>query len=224
MKITDSGFHNISEVEESSIVISSWVQAVFFDNNSKVSEIILEENAQLKYFGYFWEENTFNKHIITKGEKSSAKINCFLLAQENKKITSKVFGEVAASESKIDTDIIALAKNEGSIDIDGIIQINNGVEKVEWYLNETNIFLWDKWSVRGFPTLLVRSNDVQAGHGCNIEKISDEKLFYLRSRWIWKENALTMMVISYIETIFGDLQKYDQDFHDTLVSQIINDI
>ncbi|MGB2111461.1 MAG: SufD family Fe-S cluster assembly protein [Patescibacteria group bacterium] len=56
--------------------------------------------------------------------------------------------------------------------------------------------------MRGFPTLLVRSNDVQAGHGCNIEKISDEKLFYLRSRGVDKQNALTMMVIAYIETIF----------------------
>lgn len=224
MKITQTGFHNISQSTEKTITISENCTAILFDNNSSVEEIILLENAQLKYFWYFWEENIFNKHIITKGENSSAKVNCFLLAQENKKITSKVFGEVAASESKIDTTIIALAKNEGSIDIDGIIQINNGVEKVEWYLNETNIFLWDKWSVRGFPTLLVRSNDVQAGHGCNIEKISDEKLFYLRSRGVDKQNALTMMVIAYIETIFWDLQNHDTDFHDDLVSQIINKI
>lgn len=224
MKITQSGFHNISQSTEKTIIISADCTAILFDDNSSIEEIILEENAQLKYFWYFWEENIFNKHIITKWENSSAKVNCFLLAQENQKVTSKIFWEVAASESKIDTTIIALAKNEGSIDIDGIIQINENIEKVEWYLNETNIFLWEKWAVRGFPTLLVRSNDVQAGHGCNIEKISDEKLFYLRSRGVDKQNALTMMVIAYIETIFWDIQNYDKEFHDELVSQIINKI
>lgn len=224
MIIQQSGFHDISEISEEQIIIWEWVEVVFFDKNISVQEIILEKGAKLQYFGYFWEENIFNKHFITRWERSRANVNCFLLSQANVKITSKVFGEVAASHSKIDTDIVALAKNEGFIDIDGIIQINHWVEKVEWYLDETNIFLWEKGTVRWFPTLLVRSNDVQAGHGCNIEKISDEKLFYLRSRWVEKQNALTMMVWAYVESIFWDLEKVNKEFHDTLVSQIINDI
>lgn len=224
MKITESGFHNISQLDASSITIASWTQVVIFDDNVAVEEFILEENACLKYFWFFWEENIFNKHIITKGENSDAQVNTFLLAQADMKVTSKVFGEVAANGSKIDTTVIALAKNQWSIDIDGIIQINENVSKVQWYLNETNIFLWDTGSVRGFPTLLVRSNDVQAGHGCNIEKISDEKLFYLRSRGVEKQNALSMMVSAYIESVFWELQTYDKDFHDELVSKIINNI
>lgn len=224
MKITDSGFHNISEIDDKILIIAEWQEVIIFDNNSNIEKIILEENAHVKYFWYFWEEKIFNKHIITQGNKSIAEVKAFLLAQPDVKVTSKVFWEVAASESKIDTTLIALAKNNWSIDIDGIIQINENVEKVEWYLNETNIFLWDKWSVRWFPTLLVRSNDVQAGHGCNIEKISDEKLFYLRSRWVDKQNALTMMVSAYIESIFWELQNHNKQFHDDLVSGIINNI
>jgi Fe-S cluster assembly scaffold protein SufB len=124
----------------------------------------------------------------------------------------------------IDIDVVSLVSNGWNIDLDGIIQINEWIEKVEGYLDETNIFLWDKWSVRGFPTLLVRSDDVKAGHGCNIEKISDEKLFYMRSRWIWKENALMMIVNSYIETIFSGLEKVDEDFHNGLVERILQEI
>jgi Fe-S cluster assembly scaffold protein SufB len=36
--------------------------------------------------------------------------------------------------------------------------------------------------IRGIPTLLVASSDVKANHSCAIEKISDSKIFYLRSR------------------------------------------
>lgn len=224
MKITEPGFHNISQLDTKTLRITAWNEVVMFDDGATIEEIILEENACLKYFWFFWEENTFHKHIITQGEKSDAQVNVFLLAQADKKVTSKVFGEVAASQSKIDTNIVALAKNKWSVDIDGIIQINENVSKVQGYLNETNIFLWDNGSVRWFPTLLVRSNDVQAWHGCKIEKISDEKLFYLRSRWVEKQNALTMMVTAYIETIFWELGTVDSQFHNQVVSQIIDNI
>ena len=78
--------------------------------------------------------------------------------------------------------------------------------------------------MRGFPTLLVRSNDVKAGHGCNIEKISDEKLFYLRSRGMQRDDALLMMVQSYIETIFWKLENIQKEYHDELVEKILEEI
>ncbi|MGB2111462.1 MAG: hypothetical protein ACPHY8_06725 [Patescibacteria group bacterium] len=50
MKITQTGFHNISQSTEKTITISENCTAILFDNNSSVEEIILLENAQLKYF------------------------------------------------------------------------------------------------------------------------------------------------------------------------------
>lgn len=224
MNITESGFLDISDIKENKIVISKDTQVVIFDKGSKIETITLEENAKLDYFAYFSEDKTYNKHFVTAWEKSEANVNCFLLSRWKKSVTAKIFWEVASSNSKIDTDIVSLVQEGWKIDLDGIIQINEKVEKVEWYLDETNIFLWDSWSVRGFPTLLVRSNDVKAGHGCNIEKISDEKLFYLRSRWMKREDALLMMVQSYIETIFGKLENTKKEYHDELVEQILEEI
>jgi Fe-S cluster assembly scaffold protein SufB len=224
MNITKPGFHNISEISEKILTIPKNMEVVFYDEWNSVENIILEEWAKLQYFGYFSKWDIYKKHIITAWEKSSASVNCFLLSKADTKVTAKVTGEVWASYSLIDTDVVSLVSDGWNIDLDGIIQINEWVEKVEGYLDETNIFLWDKWSVRGFPTLLVRSDDVKAGHGCNIEKISDEKLFYMRSRWIWKENALMMIVSSYIETIFADLEKIDEEFHNQLVDKILQEI
>jgi Fe-S cluster assembly scaffold protein SufB len=224
MNITKSGFHNISEITEKTLTISKNIEVVFYDEWNCVENIILEEWAKLEYFGYFSKDITYLKHVKTAGEKSQASVNCFLLSKAETKVTAKVIGEVWASYSLIDTDVVSLVLDGWNIDLDGIIQINEWIEKVEGYLDETNIFLWDKWSVRGFPTLLVRSDDVKAGHGCNIEKISDEKLFYMRSRWIGKENALMMIVSSYIETIFSGLEKVDEDFHNSLVERILLEI
>jgi len=107
-----------------------------------------------------------------------------------------------ASHSYLDMHIVSFVSDNGIIDLDGIVHIVEGVEKVEGYLKEENIFLGSTGKVRGLPTLLVHSNDVKAAHACNMEKISDEKLFYLRSRGLPREDATMIMLDSYIRKTF----------------------
>jgi len=78
-------------------------------------------------------------------------------------------------------------------------------------LVEENIFLGATGKVRGLPTLLVHSNDVKASHACNMERISDEKLFYLRSRGLPREDATVLMLESYIARIFWKLGAVDNE-------------
>lgn len=224
MKISYSGFQDISNFNDNILVIEEWVDAIVFDRWSNITNIQLEKNAKLQYFGYFSDGISVEKHFETLWEWSDANINCFIHGKGNDTVNAKILWEVAKSKSKIDIDAIAIVSDAWNVHIDWIIQINKGVEKVEGFLDETNIFLWDKWSVRGFPTLLVRSNDVKAGHGCNIEKISDEKLFYLRSRGINKNDSVTMMIQSYVETIFSNLESVDNQFHNNLIEEIIEKI
>lgn len=224
MKISYSGFQNISNSIDDILIVEEWIEAVVFDRSGYIKNIKLEKNAKLQYFGYFSDGISVEKHFETLWEWADADVNCFLHGKWDNWVKAKILWEVAISKSKIDIDAISIVSNGWKVDIDWIIQINKGVEKVEWFLDETNIFIWDNGSVRGFPTLLVRSNDVKAWHGCNIEKISDDKLFYLRSRGINRMDSVTMMIQSYIETIFSDLENIDSDFHNNLLWEIIEKI
>lgn len=77
---------------------------------------------------------------------------------------------------------------------------------------EENIFLGSKGSIRGIPSLLVHSDDVEAGHAARIERVSDEKLYYLRSRGIPKDDAIVMMIESAVRNLFSDLEtKYQPE-------------
>lgn len=107
------------------------------------------------------------------------------------------------------------------IDLDGVVDIVKNVEKVEGYLSEENIFLGSSGKVRGLPTLLVHSDDVKASHGCNMERIPDEKLFYLRSRGLPKEDATVLMLESYIYKIFGELESVDENLYTELKENIL---
>lgn len=42
----------------------------------------------------------------------------------------------------------------------------------------------------------MHSDDVQAGHAARIERVSDEKLYYLRARGIPHDDATVMMIRS----------------------------
>ena len=54
-----------------------------------------------------------------------------------------------------------------------------------------------------------------------MEKISDDKLFYLRSRGLPKEDATVLMLESYIAKIFGDIESYDQDLYSDVKQRIL---
>jgi len=57
-----------------------------------------------------------------------------------------------------------------------------------------------------------------------MEKISDEKLFYLRSRGVEKENAMRMMIEAKIKNLYKCLEMYDKEFYDELLDEILKKI
>ncbi len=223
MKITESGLYLASEITDAEITFADDLEVSFFDDTFHIEKFILWENTKLKYFSSFITEGTYNKHFLLSSESAELQVKNFLYAESNT-ITSKILGELEANHAKEDIHIVSFAGPNGAIDLDGIVQIDEWIEKVEWYLKEENIFLWESGKIRWIPTLLVRSNDVSASHACNIEKISDEKLFYLRSRGIEKSDATSMMILSYIEKIFWDLKDIDEELYERVISEIISKI
>lgn len=208
---------------ESEVHIANGANVLIFDENASLEKVTFWEGASLKYFGYFETEKTFDKHFFINGENSRCEVNC-LLSSRWEKVTAKVDGELAASGSYLDMNIVSFVSENGLIDLDGIVNIIEGVAWVEWYLVEENIFLGTKGKVRGLPTLLVHSNDVKASHACNMQRISDEKLFYLRSRGLPKDDATVMMLESYIAKVFSHLGEVDSELCRSIKYRILERI
>jgi len=67
----------------------------------------------------------------------------------------------------------------------------------------------------------VHSNDVKAAHACNMQRIPDETLYYLRSRGLPKEDATVLMLESYIYKIFGELETVDENLYTEIKEDIL---
>jgi len=213
----------MTEELSAEIHIADGVNAMIYDEADLLKKVTFWKDATLKYFGYFEQEKTFDKHFSIDGVDNRCEIYS-LLSSKGEKITAKINWELASSGSFLDMHIVSFVSNNGIIDLDGIVHIIEWIEKVEGYLSEENIFLWERGKVRGLPTLLVHSNDVKAAHACNMERISDDKLFYLRSRWLPREDATVLMLESYIAKVFGDLEEKHEDLYSELKQRILERI
>lgn len=211
MKITQSWFYDISQFENSDITLAPWIRVCLFDAWDSVKKINISQGVTFDYYGFFTSGFVGEKHFHLLASEAEGTIKV-LTHTSQERLNLKLLGQLSDSSTKVDIDIIALVQNGADVDIDGCVQIDENIEKVEGYLHQTNIFLWESGKVRWIPTLLVRSNDVKAAHGCNIERISDDKLFYMRSRGVPKEDALKLMIGSYFERVFSELRVKKSDF------------
>lgn len=222
MNLTENKLYMSGDLEKE-IHIADGVQVLIYDEQNILETVTFGKGAQLKYFWYFETHNSFNKHFLINGEDNRCEVFS-LLSSRGEEITAKINGELASSGSYLDMHIVSFVSDNGVIDLDGIVHITQGIAKVEWYLEEENIFVGSTGKVRGLPTLLVHSDDVKAGHACNMEKISDDKLFYLRARGLPKEDATVLMLESYIAKIFWDLEEVNEDLYNGLKERILERI
>ena len=225
MNITKNWFYKISELELSDNKIIIWdnLTVALFDDSEDLQNISVWENSTLEYFSFFSEQWKYRKHFLSNELHSKVVVKSLIYA-ENNKIDAVIFWELAINSTQNYTDILSFAWENGEVKLDWILQINSALREVKGRLDEENIFLWESGKISGIPTLLVETNDVEASHSCKMEKISDEKLFYLRSRWVEKENAMRMMIEAKIKNLYKCLEMYDSEFYEELLERILEKI
>ena len=56
-----------------------------------------------------------------------------------------------------------------------------------------------------YPYIEIDESDVSVGHEASVSKIGEEQLFYLKSRGLSEEEAITMVVSGFIEPLVREL-------------------
>ena len=229
MKISESWFYKLEEVLGTERHIEIWenIQVQFFDVLEWDLKIEVGAGSKLQYFSYFkwekWEEKKYSKEIILVWEGAESYIQSMNYAEKNS-LAVRIWSESLTNNGQLDTNILSFSWKWGKVAIDGILRIEKDTSGNRGALDEENIFLWEDAHISGIPTLYVETNDMEAGHACRVEKISDDKLFYLRSRGLGRENALAIMIEAKIRNIFSQLEKIDEEFYTELLDEILETI
>ena len=220
MQITKSWFYNLEDFWEiSRFEISDWLKIIALDNWKTSKEIIVWKDVDLKICWFLEKEENYEIVFRQIWEKSNLEVNYLNLAKNSEKIKAKIHSKIESNFSQSNVFVSSICWDNWEVDLDWIIELAPNFRKMAWHLTEENIFLWDKGRVRWIPALLVKSNEVETSHACKIEKISEEDLFYLRSRWIDKQNASFILVESKVKNIFKNME--NEEIYPDLIEKIL---
>ncbi len=162
-------------------------------DSDRARTIVVQNNTHLEWYSLTTGTGHYSLHFIT--ESGESLVRMLLLAKDNH-IQTTVHSTLASSHTLTNIHIISLVGESGIITLNGVVEITSGIQKVSGHILEENIFLGSTGQIRGIPSLLVHSDDVEAGHAARIERIPDEKLYYLRARGIPRDDATVMMIRS----------------------------
>jgi Fe-S cluster assembly scaffold protein SufB len=167
-------------------------------------KVTISNHTKLRWYGVMSGQNKYDLEFVTESGENIVRF--LLLAGADKKLETTIYSRLISSHTVTNIHILSLVSDAGIIELNGTVQIDANIAKVKWHILEENIFLGSKGNIRWIPSLLVHSDDVEAGHAARIERVSDEKLYYLRARGIPKDDATVMMIESSVSGLFEGLE------------------
>ena len=204
------------------ISIAPDIEVILFDAWVNETSITLWKGAKLQFFWYY-EKGNIHKTIINEWEKSDAQIKICNFSLHSSLNLKGIF-ETQANYTKSHTEILSFAWIGWNISLEARSFVEKGIKKASVSLSEKNVFLDEEASIRCIPWLFVASDDVEAHHACQIERIDNKHLFYLQSRWINHKRALCFLLEASFRNNFLLLKEFDEKKYQEVFKKIMKHI
>jgi Fe-S cluster assembly protein SufB len=98
-----------------------------------------------------------------------------------------------------------IAAGRGSNAYRGLVKILKGAENARNYTQCDSLLMGDKCSAHTFPYIEVRNPTATVEHEATTSRISEDQLFYLQSRGLSTEDAVSMVVNGFCKAVFKEL-------------------
>ena len=117
---------------------------------------------------------------------------------------------------------VGIASNGAKIIFDVTGKIESGMAKSRCSQLSKGILMDDESVINAKPILLIDEYDCFANHGASIGKMSDEALFYIRSRGLTKEDAFFLIISGIINPYIDSIpdEKYKEEISNRLSNLI----
>ena len=99
----------------------------------------------------------------------------------------------------------SISKGTGRSSYRGLVKIHKGAKRSRSNVVCDALLLDENSRTDTYPYMEIEEDDVSIGHEATVSKVADEQLFYLQSRGISEEDAMSMIVNGFIEPITKEL-------------------
>ncbi len=203
--------------------------------HSAVVEIIVQEGARCRYTTIQnWSKNVYNlvtkraaayKNATMEwvdgnlGSKLTMKYPAVWLMEEGARgeILSVAFasddqhqdagGKVVHVAPNTSSQIISksISKGTGRSSYRGLVKVYKGAENVKSNVVCDALLLDETSKTDTYPYIEIEEERVSVGHEATVSKVAEEQIFYLQSRGLSEDEAMSMIINGFIEPIAKEL-------------------
>jgi Fe-S cluster assembly scaffold protein SufB len=95
----------------------------------------------------------------------------------------------------------SISKDGGRTSYRGLVHVDEGATKAKSFVRCDALILDDQSRSDTYPYMEVGEQDAQIGHEATVSKVGDDQLFYLMSRGLSEQQAMSMIVNGFIEPV-----------------------
>ena len=184
--------------------IQNWSTNVY---NLVTQRAFVEENGTMEWVDANLGSKVTMKYpaCYLKGEGAHGEMLSMAFAGPNQiqDAGSKMIHFASNTSSKVTSKSISRGNGEASYR--GMVRVASGLENVKSNAVCDALLLDPESRSDTYPTIDVGSKKVSIGHEATVSKIGEEQLFYLNSRGLSDEEAMTMVVSGFIEPLVKEL-------------------
>src|ERR1700745_745386 len=95
----------------------------------------------------------------------------------------------------------SISKDAGRTSYRGLVRFEEGAHKSKSFVRCDALLLDDKSRSDTYPYIEFGEQDAQVGHEATVSKVGDDQLFYLMSRGLSEQQAMSMIVNGFLEPV-----------------------
>jgi Fe-S cluster assembly protein SufD len=115
---------------------------------------------------------------------------------------------------------VGLLDEDASGIFNGRVMVHQDAQRTNAFQSNKNILLSDNATMNTKPELEIYADDVKCSHGATIGQVDQEALFYLQSRGIPKQIAMSMLLQGFSIEVTDKI--VDEDFRGKVLEQILD--
>ena len=176
----------------------------YYSMNNKIAE-----NANLDYiitdFGGI--KTISNYYSKLEGDMAKNNVRTMYLGTEEQLLDLNYIAEVYGKKGDIDIEVYGALKGNSKKNFKGTIDFKKGCKKSKGNENEYCMLLSKTAKSKALPMLLCSEEDVEGTHSNSAGKIDEEKLYYIMTRGISKEDAQKLIVKAKFNSVLENIEK-----------------
>ncbi len=171
------------------------------------SWITLSEGSQFKSTTASNGNRLTRHHYYARmtGEKADLSLNGISILADQEQVHNYVRVHHEAPDCISDQLFKNIIQDEGHSSIDTTVIVHENAQHTESHQLINNLLLSDDGVADTKPNLMIYADDVKCDHGATIGQISEDQLFYLKSRGLAEDEAKTLLTSSFANTVLQEI-------------------